>query len=288
MIPKRSSLAVLGGLCLICFLRFPTPCFAQDNPPEPLPQPADCPPLKGFPQLAASVVVSCSRQDSIKVTMPLSPDADGSPREKEVHGSYEYREYQIARTYQQESAYAGLKNLVPMAGFVLKYAAEPSTITARNGDTWILINVSDEFYNVSVVVEPEEPWTPVVNAGQISQQMDAQGRVEIDGIQFKPSDQAIQEAQSLILFEVLKYLQQNPNLAVVIESHKVSSHGTAQGDMEVTGQRANAVVEWLVAHGVERTRLTAKPFGRTKPLSENDTPLEIQRNERLVIAKTTP
>jgi outer membrane protein OmpA-like peptidoglycan-associated protein len=287
MIPKRSSLAVLAGFGLICFLRLPVPCFAQENPSEPLPQPADCPPLKGFPQLAASVVVSCETQNSMKVTMPLSPDADGSPRQKEASGSYEYREYRIPRTYQQEGAFAALTNLAPMAGFIVKYAEKPSTITARNGDTWVLINVSDDFYNISVVVEAAQPWTPVANAEQISQQMDAHGRVEIDGIQFKPNDQAIQEAQSLILFEVLKYLQQNPNLVVVIESHKVSSRGTAQEDMEITRQRANAMVEWLVAHGIERTRLTPKPFGRTKALSENDTPLEIERNERIVIAKTT-
>jgi outer membrane protein OmpA-like peptidoglycan-associated protein len=218
--------------------------------------------------------------------MPLKPDAQGFARERSVRGIYEFREYQIMQIDQQEHAFESLMQLAPIAGFTVKYSSSPSTITARNGDTWILINVSGDFYNVSVVRVKEEPWTPPFkNAEEISWEMDADKRAAIYGIEFSPDNQAINEEDSKILLEVLKYLKGNPNLAVIVESHKFSTTGNAKGDLEITGKRASAVVDWLVEHGITAGRLQSKALGRTKPVTENDTAIEIQRNERIALAK---
>jgi len=80
-------------------------------------------------------------------------------------------------------------------------------------------------------------------------------------------------------------LKENPNLGIIVESHKFSTNGNAENDLEITKKRANAVVDWLVAHGVTAGRLQSKALGRTKPLTENDTPIEIQRNERIALSK---
>jgi outer membrane protein OmpA-like peptidoglycan-associated protein len=218
--------------------------------------------------------------------MPLKPDARGFAREKSVRGIYEFREYQITQVGQQEQAFENLMQLAPIAGFIVKYSASPSTITARNGDTWILINVSGDFYDVSVVRAKDEPWTPPFkNAEEMAREMDAHSRVAIYGIEFSPTTQAINENDSKILLEVLKYLKEHPNLAVIIESHKFSIKGSAEGDLEITGKRANAVVDWLVAHGITAGRLQSKGLGRTRPVTENDTAIEVQRNERIALAK---
>jgi len=217
--------------------------------------------------------------------MPLKPDAQGLAREKSVRGIYEFREYQITRVDQQEHTFENLMQWAPMAGFIVKYSESPSKITARNGDTWILINVSGEFYDVSVVQTKEEPWIPLKDAAGISREMQSHSRAAIYGIEFSPDNQTINEEASKTLFQVLKYLTENPNLAVVVESHKFSTRGNAEGDLEVTRKRANAVVDWLAAHGISAGRLQSKALGRTKPVTENDTAIEIQQNERIVIAK---
>jgi outer membrane protein OmpA-like peptidoglycan-associated protein len=264
-------------------------CPAQDSTSkgsEPRIEAADCP-SASFPQLAGSVVVSCQHGDSTAVTMPLAPDARGSAREKSVRGFYEYREYRIPRAEQAEHAFDDLLRLVPMGGFIVKYSASPSIITARNGDTWALINVNGDSYNLSVVREATEPWTPVKTAQEIAREMQARNRVDIYGIEFSAENQAIQEKQSPILDEVLKYLRQHNDLAVNIESHKVSANGSAQSDLEITTARAKAILAWLVAHGLSPTRLQPKPFGRAQPIAENDTPLEIAKNERIALAKSS-
>ena len=84
-----------------------------------------------------------------------------------------------------------------MAGFTVKYSAAPATITARNGDTWLLINVRGDFYNLSVVRLKEEHWTPPFkNAEEILREMNANSSAAIYGIEFSPGDQAINEPDS--------------------------------------------------------------------------------------------
>jgi outer membrane protein OmpA-like peptidoglycan-associated protein len=283
MAARRLSSALVLAIALTCCIPLPAPCLAQES--EPNVDAAGCPNLPTFPKLAGSVVVACRRGDSVGVTMPLKPDAEGFAREKSVRGIYEFREYQITRADQQERAFENLMQWAPMAGFIVKYSIGPSTITARNGDTWILINVSGDFYNVSVVQAKEEPWIPVKDAVGISREMQAHSRVGVYGIEFSPDNRTINEEDSKILFEVLKYLKENPNLAVSVESHKFGTKGNAEDDLEITRKRANAVVDWLVAHGTTAGRLQSKALGRSKPVTENDTAIEIQRNERIALAK---
>jgi outer membrane protein OmpA-like peptidoglycan-associated protein len=274
---------LLLAITLTGLLYLSAPCLAQQS--EANVDEAGCPNLTLFPKLAGSVVVSCRRGDSVAVTMPLPPDAQGYAREKSVRGIYEFREYQIMQAAEQERAFESLMQLAPMAGFIVKYSANPSTITARNGDTWVLINVSGDFYNVSVIREKEEPWTPVKDAAGISKEMQTSSHISIYGIGFTPDNQAVNEEDSHILSDVLKYLKENPNLAVIVESHKFSTKGSPQDDLEMTMKRADAVVGWLVAHGIAAGRLQPKARGRTKPLTENDTAIEIQRNDRIALVK---
>lgn len=186
----------------------------------------------------------------------------------------------------QDQAFTNLMQLIPMAGFTVKYSASPSTITAKNGDTWILINVSGDSYTVSVVREPQISCSPVNDVAEISRAMQAHNHVAIYGIQFAPPNQALQENNSDILNEVVKYLKQTPNLSVVVESHTFTPRGSEDDDFEITRERANAMVDWLVAHGIPAAHLQAKPFGRMKPLTENDTPAGIECNDRIELSKS--
>jgi outer membrane protein OmpA-like peptidoglycan-associated protein len=283
MAAQRLSSALVLGIALTCPIHFPETCLAQQS--EPNADVTGCPNLTIFPKLAASVAVACRTGDSVEVTMPLKPDVQGFAREKAVRGAYEFREYQITQTVQQEQAFENLMQLAPIAGFIVKYSASPSTITGRKGDTWLLINVTGDFYDVSVVHAKEEPWTPAKGAEGISREMQTHSRVAVYGIEFSPDNQAINEEDSKILGDVLRYLKDNPNLAVTVESHKFSTKENAQDDLEITRKRANAVVDWLVAHGINASRLQSKALGRTKPVTENDTPIEIQRNERIALVK---
>jgi outer membrane protein OmpA-like peptidoglycan-associated protein len=286
--PKTIIVVIISTIAIL----LPALCWAQGGiHPEAEAaklETAACPDLTVFPRLPLSTIVTCDKADSIEVAMPLKPDANGYAQEKLVRGRYEFREYQLRDENYQQQAFDNLTRLLGSAGFTVKYSSSPSTITARNQDTWILINVSGGYYNVKVVRSIEDPWTPVKDAQEISREMEAHKRVALYGIQFSPDNQGIVEEKSTILGEVLTYLKENPALPVDVESHKMSNNGNAADDLEITRRRAKAVVDWLEAHGIAAVRLQAKALGRTRPVTENDTPLEIQKNERIELAKTTP
>jgi outer membrane protein OmpA-like peptidoglycan-associated protein len=277
------------GLAFCCIAQLPK-AHGQQNPYDQSNQPAEdvpgcSPQIAGLSPLPMSVVTSCQKSDSVELTLPLKPDANGQAQEKRVRGGYEFREYSISEL-EREHAFDNLIRLIPMAGFVVKYSSKPSTITARNGDTWMLVSVGDESYNVSVVVAAEESWTPVKTAEEISREMKARGRVDIYGIEFSPKDQSIGQAD--ILSEILKYLNENPDVSIVIESHKITTSGTPEDDSEITRERANAVMDWLVAHKIQRSRVQPRPCGRNNPIADNESPTGAQRNERIVLVKINP
>jgi len=285
----RPALRLALPTAFFCILQVPAFVSAQQpdvngQPYETEEQISGCPRLAALPPLASAKVVSCQNSNSVEISMPLKPDANGYAREKRVRGAYEFREYRINKL-EQDFAFDNLLDALPMAGFTPKYSMKPSTITARNGDTWILIRISDDFYDVSVVHEAQVSCAPPKDTDQISREIQVNNRMAIYGMQFTSENQIILENSSEILVMLLKYLKQNSDLPVFIESHKFTKGGTDLEDFETTWRRANAVVDWFVANGISASRLQAKPFGRIKPLAENNTPHDIQCNERIEISK---
>lgn len=293
MSKNRFSINLIAGIAFSIVILLPSKCWAQEDtdPQTGLPRqiaPGECLDIPVPRKLVSAVIVSCDKQDSAEVTMPLNPDAQGNAREKTVRGAYESREYQIGEEQVRDEAFDTLTQSLDSSGFIIKYSSNPSIITGRKENTWVLVQIKGEYYDVAVVRAKEEPWTPVKNAQEISQEMEAHKRVGIYGVAFSPDNQTVVEQNSRILGEVLAYLKANPSLTVTVESHKASNSGSAEEDLEITKRRAKAVVDCLVAHGIAAERLQAKAFGRNKPIGENDTPLEIFRNDRIELAKTSP
>ena len=282
----KPAILAIGVMCCVLF---PALSIAQDSQPnEFAPQPdieaADCPPFATFPQLPMTVVTSCHKESSQKVTLPLAPDAQGAPRDTVVEGASEFREYRRPMKDQQELMFDNLMQLAPMAGFVVVYSGRPSVITARSGLTWVLINVSDESYNLTVVRDSRTSCEPVHNAEEISREMDSAHRVPLYGIQFTAENRIVEDKSSAVLTALLKYISQDPSRLLVIESHKVTENGKEEDDLEITRERANAVVDWLVAHGAPAQSLQAKPFGRMQPIAGNDTATTADCNERIQLS----
>ena len=291
MAEYRFQVAFLLCIAFVSFILFPPTCLAQDSSEvltgERSADLPGCTDLAVLHKLPLTAIVACDKADSTEVTMPLKPGANGYSREKTVRGAYEFREYQILEPVEREQAFDNLMRLLPLAGFVVKFSSG-SMITAHKEGVWLLVNINGESYDVKAVHVNEDSWNPVQDAQGISREMEAHHRVTIYGIQFYSDNQALIEGNSKILGEVLKYLSGNPSASFDVESHKVSSGGNTEDDQEITRKRAEAVVAWLEAHGVSSGRLRPKALGRTKPITENDSPLEIQINDRIELVRVAP
>ena len=84
------------------------------------------------------------------------------------------------------------------------------------------------------------------------------------------------------LSRVAEFLRRNPDRNVLIEGHTDS---TAPDDynLALSQRRANAVEDFLIAQGVDPTRISAVGYGERQPIATNDTVAGRQANRRVEI-----
>ena len=84
-----------------------------------------------------------------------------------------------------------------------------------------------------------------------------------------------------VLIEVADVMLRNPELELIeIQGHTDNS-GSPEVNMRLSQQRAEAVGQWLVDHGVNPGRLRAKGYGPTRPIAPNITAYHRARNRRV-------
>ena len=72
------------------------------------------------------------------------------------------------------------------------------------------------------------------------------------------------------LDRVVTFMKQTaPSATGVVEGH-TDSQGADAANMALSQRRADAVLKYLVDHGVAAGRLTAKGYGETQPVADND------------------
>ena len=60
-----------------------------------------------------------------------------------------------------------------------------------------------------------------------------------------------------------KLLTEKPNISIELNSH-TDSRGSASANQALSQARAQAVVDYLVAKGISKSRLVAKGYGETR------------------------
>lgn len=81
------------------------------------------------------------------------------------------------------------------------------------------------------------------------------------------------------LARLLEILHDNKAIHIQIGGH-TDSDGNDDYNLKLSDARAKSVVDYLIAKGIETSRLTFKGFGKTMPIAPNDTPENKQLNRR--------
>ena len=81
------------------------------------------------------------------------------------------------------------------------------------------------------------------------------------------------------LNELVAALKAKTNLVIEIAGH-TDNVGTSESNQKLSTDRANAVRDYLIKHGIESKRVIAKGYGETQPVASNETPDGRQQNRR--------
>ncbi|MEC7946028.1 MAG: OmpA family protein, partial [Myxococcota bacterium] len=117
-------------------------------------------------------------------------------------------------------------------------------------------------------------------------------RIEFDGkVMFDTGSSSVLAASNALLDEMASVLIHNPLVTLVEVQGHTDARGTRSDNVELSQARAEAVVAYLVAQGIDATRLQAKGFGPDVPRMDGDDETSWAANRRVelhILEQTNP
>ncbi len=105
-------------------------------------------------------------------------------------------------------------------------------------------------------------------------------KIVTHGINFDVNKAVIKPESMGTLNGIVQILNDNPEIKFEVGGH-TDSDGDDASNMKLSQSRADAVRNQLITMGIDATRLTAKGYGKTKPIADNTT-FEGKANNRRV------
>jgi outer membrane protein OmpA-like peptidoglycan-associated protein len=127
----------------------------------------------------------------------------------------------------------------------------------------------------------------VADAGAVTKDLNADleknCHVALYGVLFDFNKSTLQPVSDPVLQQIDSLLTKNAALKLEIQGH-TDNVGNDAYNQTLSEARAHAVVVWLTQHGIAATRLSAKGYGKTKPIADNSTDAGRAKNRRVEIA----
>ncbi len=105
------------------------------------------------------------------------------------------------------------------------------------------------------------------------------------GVNFDFNKATLRPDAEPALNQLLSLLKEEPKLVVEIGGH-TDNVGKPDYNLKLSDERAAAVKQWLVAHGIAASRLTSHGYGDTQPLVPNTSDENRFKNRRVEVKRT--
>jgi OmpA-OmpF porin, OOP family len=234
-------------------------------------------------RMSGSTIYTCENKEFDQFTFTVG-SKDGEDIEKQLEGEYHNWSYIARETVSELQIFRNIEAALKKATFIIDYSSSPNVITAHKGNTWFTIHTSANTYSQTILVVKEMQQEVTADASSLNDEIGKTGHVAVYGIHFDTGEATILPDSESTLNEIVKLLEQSPDLKLRVEGH-TDNVGAAAANQALAEKRAQAVVAWLVAHGISSPRLTAKGFGQTQPVADNSTEDGRAKNRRVELAK---
>jgi outer membrane protein OmpA-like peptidoglycan-associated protein len=170
------------------------------------------------------------------------------------------------------------RDALTAAGWTIVTMAEPSDGVllahyGKNGrDVWAALHINAEEISMRVA------------DNDLASQLQRACHVPLYGVHFDFNKPSLRGDSDAVLRQVAAFLNANPVVRIELQGH-TDSVGDAAANQKLSEARAASVQAWLVQHGVASARITSAGYGKTRPVTTNDTEEGRARNRRVEIAK---
>jgi outer membrane protein OmpA-like peptidoglycan-associated protein len=148
--------------------------------------------------------------------------------------------------------------------------------------TWIVLDnrVDNLFYIAYIESKPMEQ---VVKVNQLEDAIQKSGFATLY-INFENNKFALPADAAPTIDEIVNLLKKQTTWRLSVEGH-TDNVGSAASNQTLSQNRANSVMQAIVAGGIDASRLTAKGFGSTVPVADNRTDQGRAKNRRVELVK---
>jgi outer membrane protein OmpA-like peptidoglycan-associated protein len=165
-------------------------------------------------------------------------------------------------------------DIVDQSGGLHQSDAVMTVHYAKNGrDIWAYLHLGDE---LAVKVAD-------VGTANLAAALKKDCHVALYGVNFDFAKASLRPDSEPVLARAAAALQADASL-VEVQGH-TDNVGGDDYNLKLSQARAETVKAWLSTHGVAPTRLTARGYGRSHPVAENDSPEGRARNRRVELAR---
>lgn len=106
--------------------------------------------------------------------------------------------------------------------------------------------------------------------------------ITLQNVFFQTGKHALLDISRVELDKVVEMLADYPSLHIELGGH-TDNVGNDAYNQRLSEQRAKAVYDYLVGHGIDTSRLTYKGYGDSQPVGDNNTPEGRRANRRTVL-----
>ena len=261
-------------------LQFPPPA----SHPESV---ADASDFAFVPALPGARLIQSSR-----VNGPLEVKSANADDEAVLAGtSYLKKSYDLGSTVTASQFVALYRDNLFAAGWKLISSTKVDVVPAPEGIVSVAAHYMANGRNIYALVarSPEGPYDisiADVGAEDWTSMLTRECRVRIPSLHFdldRPTLRVYESTPTLEKLADLLKIKTAP--AVEIEGHadNVGEAGAAARQL-LSEQRAKTIAAWLTSHGVPATKITAKGYGKTRPIADNDDDLGRAMNRRIEVS----
>ena len=157
----------------------------------------------------------------------------------------------------------------------------------KNGKeaAWIKIETGgdggNDFYYLTII--QLEEMKQEITSTNIFTALNTDGHIALY-INFETGKSDIKPESQSIIDQISEMMNTNPTLKISIEGH-TDNVGASASNQTLSESRAKAVMNALITKGIDKTRLSAKGWGATKPIADNATEDGKAKNRRVEIVK---
>jgi lipid-binding SYLF domain-containing protein len=109
-------------------------------------------------------------------------------------------------------------------------------------------------------------------------------RVTLNDLQFETGKADITAGSEATLNTVLTSLKNNPDWKIRVEGF-TDNVGAKGANEKLSADRAEAVANWLADHGIDRTRISSKGYGESRPIASNKSEDGRAKNRRVELVR---